>query len=330
MMLPTITDFERALTRGCASFATLGGFAAVCRGGRPVLRTTSLFAEAEIERDGRRWLLCAPLRPEAVRRAESSAAILRRAASTAFAEYRILPDEFRFTDAWGRECTCDLLLHGLPEGETLDAAVTHIGADRLMPALGALREEFRRLGICHRNLKPSNLVWDDDGRLWPLRCHYLTAGNPAGAVDAEFGAVADFVTSHTGALAACALRAERDEECRSGRLRMYDEVWPLHDMMQMVRREALYGYADAEGRTVIEPRFTYAEHFAENRAVVELGRGRQGVIDRRGDWIVEPVYGMIRWTEDGNFRVLRDGLTGEIGYTGEVLEPLHEGGSFVE
>ena len=81
------------------------------------------------------------------------------------------------------------------------------------------------------------------------------------------------------------------------------------------RNQNYYDYIDKYGRVVIAGPFWYAENFVNGRANVEIGEDweyiQRGVIDTRGNYIVEPVanenmdYGLmgdyIRYNEDGKY-----------------------------
>ena len=297
MKSPSVQSFVQSLLLPVDSFATLEKFEVECSEGLPVVNRTSLFAEVRITMQGERYLLCLPVRSESVRRVEESIFVLRRICGGALTECRILEGEYRFMDERGSRCRCDLLLHRLPEGETLEEAVTHIDRRILLGALERLRGEFVQHGVRHRNLKPSNIIFGEDGRLSVMRCYYMVAESDREAIDAEFAAVEEYVAARAGEC-----DRQRSERCEE-RLHGFDEVGVCYDMMRRVCRDGMYGYADDEGCVVIEPQFAYAGHFRENRVVVERFDGRQGVIDRTGRYIVEPLYDMIDLTEEGNFEV---------------------------
>ena len=314
-MIKNVNVFESALRNPAAGdFATLSDFRLCEDVG---IGRTSLFVEAVIEWEGARWMVCAPLRPESSDVARQAMQTACRTGCRAIAEWRMLTGEFRYVDEWGNCRRCDLLLSRLPEGCRLDAAVTGVVTQRLLAALEQLHCEFVRCGVRHRNLKPVNLIFDDEGRLWPLRCWYLTVEDDRAAIDSEFAEVEAYIRSFPE------FKAEADAEV--GDIEGYDEVCPISDMMRRCREGDLWGYTDDEGRRMLEAQFTYAEDFFENRAVVALGEGRMGVIDRRGRYIVAPEYDMVYVTSDCNFRVMKSGLVGEFDYTGLEVLPLQAG-----
>lgn len=315
MKVPSITAFAEALAAGSSSFRTLRSFSAVCAPEGAGISRTSLFAEAVIMMDSRRWLLCSPLCSESLERVREAAHILCHADSAAFPEYRILPDEMSFTDSAGMESRCGLVLTSLPDGVPLDTAVHYSDTARLLSALELLRAEFLRAGVVHRNLKPSNLIWGDDGRMYPVRCHYMRRALSREETEAEFAAAERYIRSFPVIVSG---EEVAPQPYVSALEKLYDKVFPLHDMMRRVVRGERYGYVDDCGRTVIEPCFTSAGDFSENRAVVSTADGA-GIIDRTGRYVVEPVYDIADFDPDrGGYVACRDGVWHVFDYMGRL------------
>lgn len=73
----------------------------------------------------------------------------------------------------------------------------------------------------------------------------------------------------------------------------------LHPAPFRTKEGTIWGYIDNEGRTVIEPRYDYAEEFQKNGlAIVNRGNG-SGLIDNRGKEVVKPVYSAIMPFSEG-------------------------------
>ena len=316
----TLISFAEALAMGDASLRTLRNIIVVNDNGRPCIRRTSLFAEAEVEADGRRCLLCVPLTDEAMRYAERAAHALSRACCRAVPDYRILRNEIECCDSSGRMHLYDAVLQVLPEGDTLDVAAAGSERSLLRPALALLRSEMAGAGLLHGNLKPANIIWGSDRRLWPVRCHYVRGGASAAEAEAEWDAVERYLDSLSIPDSGC-----RAVEYASPSAWGFDEVFPVSDLMHRVRRGMLYGYADESGTTIVEPVYVRADDFAENRAVVATDEGT-GVIDRTGAWIVAPRYEDVEFDVDrGVFVACSDGGLETLDYAGNVLSAAGTG-----
>lgn len=82
-----------------------------------------------------------------------------------------------------------------------------------------------------------------------------------------------------------------------------EEVFPVScGRIRFRATNGSYGYADLTGRVVIEPQFEGADNFVFNRAVVELD-GRYGLIDRAGNWVVQPEWAFVFNLGDGFFQI---------------------------
>ena len=295
-MVPSITTFSELLVVPQCPFKSLREVVAVKEDSVPKIVRTSLYAEAEIHIDGKRHLLCMPLSGTIPTATERLCAALGTLETTALCDYRILRSEIELRDSEGSIAPCDLILHTLPEGEPLDVAVMHISTKRLLSALELLATEVSKVGFLHRNLKPSNLIFGDDGHLYPIRYHYASLGAPKEAVMTEMERIRTFIESNPTVEDIESVIAAQPYESRLP----YDQVMPLHDMMRCVRKGELYGYLDDTDCEVIAPQFIYAENFFENRAVVQTRDGKMGAIDHRGEWVIDPRYDMLGY-EGGEF-----------------------------
>ncbi|WP_310829257.1 WG repeat-containing protein [Paenibacillus pedocola] len=67
----------------------------------------------------------------------------------------------------------------------------------------------------------------------------------------------------------------------------------LHPAPFKLKEGTLWGYINNEGRTVIEPRYDYAEDFQDNGLAIVQRRDSSGLIDSSGRERVKPVYSFI-------------------------------------
>lgn len=327
MVITTISAFRKALATPHTSLRTLRGVVPLTEGGLPIVRRTSRFAEAEIVMpDGRRALLHAPLSPRAIAPVTRTAEALCSIGSQWLGEYRILEGEMLLRDSFGREQWADLILEVLPEGEPLDRC-TMIDGATLRRELLALQREMHRIGFSHGNLRAGNLIVGHDGRLHPIRPHY---GRFDGASDdfAPLFALADSLTrqqqpSASGVLSdvSCAYHATQPIGLTEGASATQpdEERFPIHEGLVRTRRGTRYGYLDASGMVCIPFEWVWADDFREGRAVVETPDG-VGVIDKRGEIVVAPVWDNIRYdVSRGEFYASLGEECTTIGYDGRVL-----------
>ena len=66
-------------------------------------------------------------------------------------------------------------------------------------------------------------------------------------------------------------------------------IGPLIDGHAQFHENGKRGYIDASGNVTIPAKFDQIHDFVENIAVANVGR-YWGLIDRKGEWIVEPVF----------------------------------------
>lgn len=287
MTVPTLYNFTEALQAPDLAFSTLRD----CRPRRTatggvVLSRTSRFAEAEIEWQSRKYLLCFPLSTASIFAVEQTAARLRYLRTPLLTEYTILRDEMTYTDDTGTTRTCDVVLHRLPEGRPLSVCAAEFDAESLRSALDKLEAGLSELDFSHNNLKPGNLYVTSDGRLIPVRYHF-----------ARFGEGHD---------------AEGFE-----RLRQF--VGEMSDQLVRVEDETGYGFVDTENRPVIAPQFVWAADFREGRAEVQTAQG-MGLIDKRGRYVIEPRYEIVDYNPyTGCSRIRSEGLWALADYNGRIV-----------
>lgn len=85
----------------------------------------------------------------------------------------------------------------------------------------------------------------------------------------------------------------------------------------------LWGYIDTSGEMLIPARFDFADDFKDGQAVVKGMDGGYGVIDRAGNYIIEPIYDYIMPDED-EFIFVQEDRFGRINREGNItLKPKY-------
>lgn len=319
-MTPTIQTFIRALLTPDLAFGQLADARAVVGAdGWPQMMRTTRFAEAEIEWQGRRWLLSLPLSSSAILSVERTATRLGRLDTAWLTPYRILPGEMRWCSPTGEEQRCDLVLQYLPDGLSFQEALRREPAERLLTALDTLQQELRGLDFAHGNLRDTNLRWVGD-RFIPLRYHDARFGHPE-IDEPAFEALRERILRESGTMLVSDVAVEYDPLLK---LTGHRWVHPISEGLACVEDDSGWGYVDPENRVVIPSTFEWADSFHEGRAEVRTATG-MGLIDRRGAWIIPPLYEIIDYNPvESNVYVRKEGLWAEFDYLGRQQSAFGE------
>ena len=283
--------------------------------GTPALSCTSKTVEAVIRIDGRHYLLALPLTEEIAHRLERTVSQLERMHTPALAPIRILPDELQWQDTKGEPFTASLLLQELP-GEPFGEHYELLDPATLNRAIEQLREELERLHLAHNNLKMENLRWVN-GTLTAIRPWHTQLGGDRGLDDKMLDALR---------IDGEEIATLSDDECH---YQTDSRFWTGHEFegLTCFETEQGFGYRDAEGVTVIEPQFVWADDFYEGRAVVMTESG-MGLINRTGGFVIPPENEIVEYLrEESLIRVRRNGLWAMFDITGtqtSIFEPIEE------
>lgn len=315
--IPTICIFKEALECPADHFRTLRGIVPVRRDGETAVSRTARFAEAEVYLDGSRHLICAPLTRTATASIERTAEKLRYIGSDFLCEYWLLYSEMTFEDELGRPCDCDIVLQRLPDGEAFDPKTSSYDSRRLGAMLDALKAEFGHIGFTHNNLKPSNLIIGDDGRLHPIRYHYAEIGS---ACRDDFAPLYELVGSGENPVAGD-VGAAYGTTGNDG-----ETLFAMHEGLRRICRGERYGFADESGNIAIPIRYLWADDFREGRAVVETENGL-GLIDKSGREVIAAIYDDVCYDPVGGESEVRlDGLSAVFTYDGQQLDEFSKEG----
>ncbi len=94
------------------------------------------------------------------------------------------------------------------------------------------------------------------------------------------------------------------------------------------KENGLYGYTDKNREWVIQPKYNYANNFVKDKALVDMD-GKTGIIDRSGNWILEPSLERVTTDffdnrNDGLFQAKLLDKWGIIDYNGNwLVEPKY-------
>ena len=81
---------------------------------------------------------------------------------------------------------------------------------------------------------------------------------------------------------------------------------------------------------VIEPIFDEAAYFTDGIAVVTVDK-KQGITDKKGNYVIEPVYDAIKAVYDDGIVFIKDGKVGAADRNGKtVIKPMYEAVSWTD
>lgn len=115
----------------------------------------------------------------------------------------------------------------------------------------------------------------------------------------------------------------------------YRKAWVFSEGLAAVMKDGKIGFINAENEVVIPFQFEYSEDcrmynfgyiFHNGYCAMTNGNGDLGLIDRDGNWVVEPAYDEIWAPHKSGYRVIvRDGRHGILNAECEVIYPAEYG-----
>lgn len=309
----TLHAFTRALMMPQATLATLADAVVCCHAdGMPAVQRSTRYAECEIEWQGARYLIAAPLSTAVEHRNERLFAALQRIHHPTLAPIRVLHGELAIEGSAQR---VDLILQRL-DGRPLREAIPHLTVEQLERAITALTEALRSMGVVHRNLKADNLRWVED-RLVPIRYFDAVLGVDEGE---DSAALSRLYNELSAQMDLCVTDMESPYHAQS-LLSAHRWVGNEFEGLICVEDETGYGFVDAANRVIIPPHYRWADDFHEGRAVVETESG-MGLIDREGHYILPPLYEIVEYRyEDSLIQARLNGLWAKFDYMGRQITP---------
>ena len=108
----------------------------------------------------------------------------------------------------------------------------------------------------------------------------------------------------------------------------YEKAWIFSEGLACVMEKGMLHFIDHKGRTVFGKKYPYSnciyDYCFHNGLCVMLGDGnRVGLIDKTGDWVVEPIYYDMEYDSHGLWKVTdRDYHYGLLDAKGQTLLPV--------
>ena len=308
-------QFRHAITN--ADYC-LRRYAALCYD-HETLRITKYFAECQADYFGKSVMTYAPITPQAMEMATRAIGILP-AKSRHIGQLRIFPEEMLCTGM--KVHRCSLIVEHLPEGTLLSEALyTHSRAN-LMQGLEQLRAHIEECNISINHLHPESIIVDSNHEWHVIRPYYATAdmGNDTEAFEKIQQLIERYALADIDTLANVACEAFAPYNCddNAADCKLYDTSEGLR---RFTTTEGT-GFKDEEGNIVIEAMFLTATDFLEDRSIVTTHDNKMGIIDRKGNYIIEPLYDSIDFNVDDGISIVFEGnKSAKFNYFGTRLTP---------
>jgi len=90
---------------------------------------------------------------------------------------------------------------------------------------------------------------------------------------------------------------------------IYEDALKFNEGYAPVSLNNLYGYINTSGKVVIPIEFSNARCFSEGLAPAANSKNFWGYIDKKGNWVISPVYEFTDDFENGEARVMKDQKT---------------------
>lgn len=243
------------------------------------------------------------------------------ASDIAFCDIRIIEEEILYNGF--NAGSCPLIIESMPDGIRLNEAIYTFSQSKLLEGLEAFKAYLQRLDISQNRLNTNNIVIDDSNQ-WHSICNYnLTRG--FGNDSRSFMALERNINSSALPDKPTAKSLEQ--------LRLYsittdkegNTIYPIVESCRRFTSKRGVGFKDKYDNVIIKDEFLWASDFSSNRAVVKLKNSKMGIIDRKGRYVIKPLYSSVDYNPmDGISIVHRGEEQTRFNYLGEQIEEWHK------
>lgn len=268
--------------------------------------------------DGREYLFHAPV-------THRGADMLRDAVACSsdrgYCDITILEDEILFSGL--STGTCCLAMESIPDGTKLNEAIYTYSRTKLLNGLAAFKSHLEKLDISLNNLTLNNIIIDGSDKWHSINNYYIENG--FGNDKADFMSVEKSINSLGLPDTPTAKSLEQ--------LRLHsiitdgdgNVIYPIIEACRRFASPKGVGFKDKHNNVIIPDDYLWASDFSCNRAVVQLKNKKMGIINRKGRYIIPPIYSNIVYNPDDGISIVRDGdLQTRFDYQGNQLEEWHK------
>ncbi len=219
--------------------------------------------------------------------------------------------------------SCCLAMESLPEGVRLSEAIYTFAKSNLLRGLTDFKTRLQQLNISHNNLSINNIVVDSK-YCWHTICNY-NLHNGFGNDEDAFIAIERTINNtaipdEPSAKSLEQLRLHSITTDSEGNV-----IYPIVESCRRFTSKNGVGFKDKHDTIIIKDDYLWASDFSCNRAVVQLKNSKMGVIDRKGRYIIEPLYKSIIYNPTDGTSIVNDGVRQTtFNYLGEQIDEWHE------
>ncbi len=323
----TINQFKECLIHPATHLSTMADCEIIYdKKKSPVVWRTTNFAETEVYKDGKRYILGMPLTEEAHVHCLRKVTLMKRFNSPYLTHSEILIDEMSIVNRAGEVLKCDLLMHEIPNGGTLYDFAEYASRTKLLAALDNLEAEFKRLRLVHGNLTPHNVIVGENYDIYAIRYHYTEIEDEEGECYKEFASLREWINTKVDIDMDSETEGQNvaPNKLSASLFSGYTHVGNPFEEMVCVADDQGYLYVNYDNKIIIDGRFKWAGDFHEGRAEVETETG-MGLIDKCGRFIIEPKYKIVDYNVDyGLSRVRLGDKWALFNYMGEMILPFEQ------
>lgn len=274
------------------------------------------FAEACATIEGKRVMLYAPITPQASDMVHEAIKGLQ-VANGKLSDMHIIDEEILYSGLLSGKCC--MIVESMPLGIPLSEAMHTLSRTHLLMGLNKLISHLKRYDLSHNYLNIYNIIVDSNYTWHTIRNYHITQG-----YGNDTAILRELKRSiNNSAMPDSTATVNRERLLLNSIIKdKKDEIlYPIQESLRKFETPNGVGFKDRHNRVVINDVYSWASNFEEERAIVRLKDGNMGIINRQGDYIIQPLYDNIEYdTYTGISCAYKDKQCTKFNYLGEVIE----------
>lgn len=243
------------------------------------------FAEAKARLNNMEVMLYAPITFQAADIARKAVKAIDTT-NGKFSDMHIIEKEILYSGLLSGKCC--MIMESVPPGIPLSEAMFTHSSTHLLMGLNKLKTRLKRYNLSHNYINIYNIYVDSNHCWHTIRNFHVSQG---------FGNDKVLFKELEERIKECAL-PDATTDADKKRLFLYSTVrgkdgstlYPIKESRRRFQTINGVGFKDRNGTIIIADDYLWASDFEEERAVVCLKSGLRGIINRNGDYVIEPIY----------------------------------------